>query len=495
MRRGRLPHRERRARSRVVCAALAALLATVAAGARADAPRSNRYSIDVFQGPLLAPSDVIGIAGAYAGYAEGIAGIVANAASPAVREPHNVTWFSWDVSPSISIPLNLFGSRDDFDNSGAADHAYTDVLYGTIGALVQLGPFGFGASAEIQRYVVDPADARAASTDVVLGKYHALAAFRLLGDQLMIGGGVRLATLSLTPHGAERALTMLGVGPELGVLVRPDWRSFRVGATFRFPVHGGELIGDTTLRADGVKTAGGLVLPRDVVLPWELEIGAAVQVGPRPLNPQWIEPRTHEASLHASFLLKRQERLGAHAIELAAIGDPVRRAAREKEIAGEEAKRQKQEDADERRIARSLVADRLARAENWPRQHLLLTVELLVTGAVSGGVSLARFLGQNQATGDDSVVGTSGAKVSFSPRFGVETEPLPGRMKTRAGSYYEPSRLGARVGRQHFTFGLDLRLFTTSLWGLVAPTTLKAQGYADLSPRYQSVSVGVGVWH
>lgn len=486
--------RERRARKRLVLAALAASLGAVPTAARAEAPKNNRYSIDVFQGPILAPSDVIGIGGAYAGLAEGIAGLVANAASPAVREPHNVTWFSWDVSPSISIPLNLFGTRDDFDNSGAADHRYTDVIYGTIGALVQAGPFGFGASAEIQRYVVNPSSKQQPSTDVILGKHHALAAFRLLGDQLMIGGGVRLATLSLTPHGAERALTMIGLGPELGVLVRPDWRSFRVGATFRFPVHGGELIGETTTRADGVKTAGGLVLPRDVVLPWELEIGAAVQVGPRPLNPAWIDPRDHEASLRASFLLKRQERLSAHAVELAAIGDPEHRAARARELAAEEAERQKREEADETRIARNLEADRRARAENWPRQHLLLSAELLVTGAVDNGVSVARFLAQSQATGDQSVVGTSGARVSFSPRLGVETEPLPGRMHTRAGTYYEPSRLGARVGRQHFTFGLDVRLFTTTLWGLVAPTTLKAQGYADLSPRYQSISAGVGVW-
>lgn len=474
-------------------AAAALLLAT--APAAAQAPRSNRYSVDVFQGPVLAPSDVIGIAGAYAGVAEGIAGMVANAAAPAVRENYNVSWIAWDISPSISIPLNLFGSRDDFDNSGAADHGYTDFIYGTIGALLQVGPFGVGANVEIQRYMVNPADRKIASTDVVLGKYHALAAIRLLGDQLMIGAGVRLATLSLTPHDSEKSLTMLGAGPELGVLVRPDWQPFRIGATFRFPVHGGELIGETTRSAGGVKTSGGLVLPSDVVLPWELEIGAALQVGPRPLNPRWIEPRDHERTLRASFLQKRQERLGAHATELAAIADPLARAARAKQLEAEELARRKQEDADEKRIVAGLEAERRARAWNWPREHLLLTVELLVTGAVTDGVSLARFLGQNQATGDVSVIGTSGATVSFSPRFGVETEPIPGRMHTRAGSYYEPSRLGTRVGRQHFTFGADLRLFTTTLWGLLAPTTFKAQGYADLSPRYQSVSVGLGVWH
>lgn len=470
-------------------------LVSLAPPAAAQALKDNRYSVDIFQGPVLAPSDVIGIAGAYAGYAEGIAGMVANAAAPAVREPYNVSWLSWDVSPSISIPFNLFGQRDDFDNSGAGDHAYTDFIYGTLGALIQAGPFGLGINAEIQRYAVAPLTAGARPTDVILGKYHALAAFRLLGDQLMIGGGVRVATLSLSPHDQETSLTMIGAAPEFGVLVRPDWQSFRVGATVRLPVHGGELIGESRSRPDGVKEAAGLVLPRDVVLPWEIELGAAVQVGPRPINPAWIDPHQQEASLRASFLIKRQERIGRRAAELAVIAAPVAREARRAEMEAEERVIAAREKADEDRIARSLENDRRARAQNWPREHLLLTVELLMTGPVGDGVSLARFLGQNRAAGDTSVVGTSGAKVSFSPRFGVETEPLPGRMHTRAGSYYEPSRLGDRVGRQHFTFGADFRLFTTTLWGLTAPTTYKAQTYADFSPRYQSVSVGLGVWH
>jgi hypothetical protein len=233
-----------------------------------------------------------------------------------------------------------------------------------------------------------------------------------------------------------------------------------------------------------------------VVLPWEIEVGGAVQVGPRPLNPAWIDPHVQEAALHTSFLLKRQERFGRRAAELATLPDAAAREARRRAIEVEEAARVAQDALDEQRLVKVLEADRRARAGNWPRQHLLLTVELLMTGAVADGVSLSRFLGQRAAAaGDTSVVGTAGGSVSFSPRFGVETEPVPGWMHTRAGSYYEPSRLGDRVGRQHFTFGADLKLFTTTLWGLLPATTLKAQAYADFSPRYQSVSAGVGVWH
>ncbi len=131
-----------------------------------------------------------------------------------------------------------------------------------------------------------------------------------------------------------------------------------------------------------------------------------------------------------------------------------------------------------------------------------MTLELLVTGAVGQGVSLQSFLGQNVGCSNDPPsasicppVGASGASVNYSPRAGVETEPIPGRLHTRAGTYYEPNRLGTEVGRQHFTFGADVKVFSTTWFGLVPRVTYKAQAYADLSPRYQSVSAGIGVWH
>jgi hypothetical protein len=91
-------------------------------------------------------------------------------------------------------------------------------------------------------------------------------------------------------------------------------------------------------------------------------------------------------------------------------------------------------------------------------------------------------------------VGPYGSRVTFSPRLGVEGEPVPGWVHTRAGTYYEPSRYGARIGRQHFTFGADVRVFKTTFWGLVPEVIYKVQAYADLAPRYQSVSLGIGVW-
>jgi hypothetical protein len=447
---------------------------------------TNNYAIDLFQGAILAPIRVSGIAGSYAGYAEGISGMVSNAAAPAVREAYSVSWVELDLDASISIPLSL-SSRDDFDNSGVSDESYSDFVFLTGGALLQYGPVGIGGIAELQRYSID-------DSDVTVGKYHLLAAWRLLGDQLMIGAGARATTLGL--DAPEAALTMAGISPEVGFLIRPDWRSFRIGATFRAPVDARGLLGGArTVDAAGVERAGGLAVPSKVVLPWELEAGVAIQVGPRPLNPEWADPRAQEEMVERSIAERRGERTRLHEIELSRLRDPAERAARVRFIAYEERRAEAEDRAELERAKVKLKKERRARYWNWPREHLLVTAEILITGAVDKGVSLERFLGQNAGDpGEPSIVGHSGEKVSYSPRFGIETEPVPMRIQTRFGSYYEPSR-ERDVGRQHFTFGADLRLLTTTWWGLTPEMFYKLQASVDIAPRYESYSLGIGVWH
>ena len=488
---GRIDQSTRRPAA-AAAAALALGLTAPATPAAAQPLPDNRYALDLFQGPVLAPLRVIGLAGAYAGYAEGIAGMVANAAAPALREPFSVSWFEADPAMSVSIPLEIF-ENNDFDNSGDIDDDYSNFIYGTLGGQLQAGIFGAGFNAELQRYSLQTDGG--AETSVTLGKYHVLVGVTVLNGQLALGAGARAVTLGLDTPDAN--LTLAGIAPELGFLVRPNWASYRFGATFRFPVNGGELLGDKiTTDATGIRRTGGLVLPDEVVLPWELEIGLAIQVGPRPFNPEWINPHDQEEAVRAYRLQQRELQDARWARELREIDDPLEQAVRQREITAARAKR----DADEAQALeeayRMLKRERRARYWNWPREHLLLTAELLVTGDVARGVSLERFLGQNyeHAQDEPSAVGSSGATVSFSPRFGIETEPIPGSVHTRFGSYYEPSRFEL-VGRQHFTFGADLRVFKTTYWGLVPEVTYKLQASVDLAPRYESISAGIGVWH
>lgn len=467
--------------------------------------RNNDYSLDFFQGPALAPIRVIGIGGAYAGVAEGIAGFVVNAASPALRSAGSGKWWEIDAGVSLSLPLVLF-ERADFDNSGRIDQAYTDFIYVNAGGLLQLGPFGAGFIAEGQRYTLVSGGV---VTDVNVLRAHVLAGWGFLDGQLIVGGGARIAGMLLqTP---DTQLTMLGIAPEFGLIVRPDWQSFRIGATFRMPVDAGELASPDTKQTAGVKRAGGLILPGHVVLPWELEVGIALQVGPRPLNPRWVNPHDQERVLLEQQESERRLREHAREAELAAISDPGERALRAEDHREARIREAEKDRLAFAKTAADLMKERAARYFNWPREHLLLTAEILVTGDVPRGVGLEGFLGQQESlakeTGAD-IVGSSGSEVNFSPRFGIETEPIPGLVHTRFGSYYEPRRIQTStttsaspeaitggVGRQHFTFGADLRVLTTTFWGLVPEVTYTLQASFDIAPRYESFSVGIGTWN
>ncbi len=481
--------------------AVFALLSSMLGASSAEASylRDNDYAIDLFQGPVLAPIRVIGIAGAYAGYAEGIEGLVANAATPAVREPFSVSSLDLDVAASLSVPIALFSrKKDDFDNSGGEDFDYSDFVFFTAGGLLQLGRLGFGGVAELQQYSLTEGGE---TTRIYVGKHHLLGAVRLVGDQFMVGAGARVATLGISAPEAD--LTFVGAAPEVGVLLRPDWRSFRIGATWRAPVYAASTFGGSVIE-NGVSKLGGLVLPSDVVLPWELELGVAVQVGPRPLNPEWLDPTNQEKTLLETFTRRRDERAAENAAALEKIEDPKAREDRKNALEVEEARVRAEERELYQRTAARMKEERRARFANWPREHLLVTAELLVSGPVEKGVSIERFLAQGRPidprhtpvlapANAGSVVGSSGAEVNFSPRFGIETEPILSLVKTRFGSYYEPNRFG-RVGRQHFTFGADMRVFDTTLWGLIPRVTYKVQASVDLSARYESYSLGLGVW-
>lgn len=469
-----------------------ALALTIAAAlpcpAAADSLPDNNYALDLFQGPILAPLRVTGISGSYAGYAEGIAGMVANAAAPALREPFSIGWVDYDLSASISIPLEAF-ENNDFDNSGTRDEDYSNFIYGTLGAVLQVGPFGAGANADLSYYTLDFGGQRSA---VALGRYHVLAGFHIFDGQFVMGGGARAVTLGI--DAPDATLTLAGIGPQLGILVRPDWSSWRFGATFRFPVDGGQFrIGDeVTVDERGVRRAGALVLPDRVLLPWELELGLAIQVGPRPLNPAWINPRDEERATREERAQRRRERDERWAAELREAETPEERREIEQRQRRIRVTEELAEPMELGRAYRALKEDRRVRGKNWPRERLLITAALLVTGPVDRGVSLEWFLRGN-VPGETSKIGSSGAAVNFSPRFGIEAEPIPDLIGTRLGSYYEPSRFG-RVGRQHFTFGADLKMFSTTYWGLVPEVTYTLRAAVDLAPRYESLSLGLGVW-
>jgi hypothetical protein len=415
--------------------------------------RSNDFAVELFRGPVLAPLRVTGLAGAYAGVGEGISGLPANAASPAVRPFYSIDSFDYDLAASLSVPLPL-AEPNDFDNSGSRDSDDSQFIYATGGALLQAGAFGAGALVELERYsIVVGGD----TTTTLVARYHALVAVGLGEGQVVVGGGVRAVTMGI--DAPEANLTLAGIAPQLGVLVRPTDVPFRVGATVRAPVDAGALGEGAPVGEDGVRRLGGLVLPDAVVWPTEVEVGFAWQLGPKPLNRRFVDP---DEDLSAA------------------------RAAAAQRGVGEEGR-----EAQEVRLRNA----RIDASRSLPREHLLVTGALLATGPVSEAISLEGFLAQRRTDGDAlAEPGSAGARFSFSPRVGLQAEPLPNWLQMRFGTYYEPSRFD-RTGREHFTFGADLRVLSTRLFGLAPDgVTYAVLGAVDIAPRYESISLGIGVW-
>jgi hypothetical protein len=118
-------------------------------------------------------------------------------------------------------------------------------------------------------------------------------------------------------------------------------------------------------------------------------------------------------------------------------------------------------------------------------RSLLVAADLVVHGRVPDGHGVEAF-----ARG---VLQPSGRRTVVSPRIGVEAEPLPGWVRLRVGSYWEPGRFDDVGGRLHGTAGADLRVLSFRLFG----TTYRPQVslVADRAAGYGNAGVSVGLWH
>jgi hypothetical protein len=445
---------------------------------------------------VLAPARATALGGAFAAYAEGVDAIASNAAAVAVRTPYSFDWADYDLTLGVSFPTAL--RNNDFDNDGAVGFTYQNFLFYTLGAQLQLGAWGVGLLGDFQTYDLLPAQ-RAGEPQVneTLGKLHAVVGRSFFGGQLALGGGVRAVTFSINSqqNGATTTdLEMQGLSPELGMQIRPDYLPWRLGATMRAPVEG-----RVTATTAGPPPSSGLpfIRPAGVTLPWELELGAAIQLGPRPLNPQWLNPHDEEALERRQIASERAARRVAQELELDAVCDAAARTERARALAVQEKFIRREENERSAESRKRLRDERRARYTNWARERITVLIELLVSGPSSNAIGLeSYFSAQAALTQTMPIVDfrRSGQSVSYSPRLGFEGEPVANWLQTRFGTYIEPSRFGGHA-RQHFTFGFDVKLAPWSGFGLFGDQIWRVGGVADLAPRYQSFGVSIGAWH
>jgi hypothetical protein len=115
---------------------------------------------------------------------------------------------------------------------------------------------------------------------------------------------------------------------------------------------------------------------------------------------------------------------------------------------------------------------------------LIVAVDVVVVGAAANAYGLQRWsIGELQPSGRD---------VAASVRGGVDFEWLPGWLRLRAGSYWEPSRLAGAEGRLHGTGGAELRLLAFRLWGTAYRLRLGLT--LDAARDYVNGGLSIGFW-
>lgn len=441
-----------RFRSRRKARALAAglLLCLASVDARAGGPlgpqgtpiRTSNYTLDLFQGPVLASSRVTGMGGAYSALAEGAEGIPFNAAAASQRYAYSTTRTDWELTGGVTFPASV--ASTDFDNNGRAGFGYRNFIWATGGGFLQHDHFGIGANVSAQSYSLGtPAQlgldgAGVKDLTIRLFKVDLVASYGLLDDQLHIGGGLRGAVFTAvdTSSGEKLLLGTYGIGAQSGVLWRPHRLPLRLGGTIRSPVIGTITSSPNVMQdpTTGDHVVGRFYLPSGVDLPWEAEWGVAVQLGPRPLNIQWVD----------------EDKL----------------------------------DDTENKAARRILRRRYRAIA---REKVLLSFSMLVTGPTKGAVGVESMLTQ--------VIDRSGEKTSVTLRGGTEVEVVPNRLQLRAGSYMEPTRFRQSSPRLHATTGFEVRVVDWSLFGIFPEdNAFRVSGAVDFSREYFGWSLGLGSW-
>jgi len=156
-------------------------------------------------------------------------------------------------------------------------------------------------------------------------------------------------------------------------------------------------------------------------------------------------------------------------------------------IEAEEQRTRPREERTLRSEVRRLQREREEALQHAPRRYLLISADLVLTGAVDDAIGIEAVVRQQEQA--------SGADLSLTPRLGLESEVWHDRLRLRAGTALEPSRFRSGSPRPHGTFGLDVRLFYTTLFDLLSRFGVRASGVIDVAPRYLQFAVSLGIWH
>lgn len=237
------------------------------------AAQSGGRALDTYTGTVLASGRVTGLAGAYVGVAEGLAGLPVNPAAVAQRRRHLDR--GWDLEGHLTwyAPQLNEVARQDLDNDGALDGTLVGRANLQLGVGGQAGRLG---GAILGRAWVAGASRAAGGRleasieDVSLG-----AGWSGWRDAVVIGASLtawRGVLRRYGPDGVETArLEYERATPRLGALWRPRGQPFRVGLAL-----------DPGARARPTAPPGDFAgpVPAAFAFPWAIALGASAWLGP-----------------------------------------------------------------------------------------------------------------------------------------------------------------------------------------------------------------------
>jgi hypothetical protein len=466
--------------------------------------QTNDYGIDLYQGAVLSANRVIGLGGAFVAIADGTEGQAINPAATAARTPYSYGHFDYDMGVGLTFPSGI--KNTDFWNSGSRTELPKseglDFLFLNLALQLQFGRWGFGLSTDFQQYSlsrsVDPT--AGAEKDRVLGRIaigSLQVAHSFLDGQLLLGVGLRTTGLTVTKEtgallGSQELFSTVGTGFVTGFIWRPtDWQ-VRVGGAYRagFDTRASP---ESTFVLYQDDPANRLFLPSRVTLPWDANIGFAAQLGPRPLNPRWVDPSTVLEPMRRYLEWRaheRERRLRDAEVALSPLETERERRRRVRKLRAELRAEEELDDAERARVEKELVRRLRERYHAQARFFVLVTTSLMISGTVNNAVGIESML--------DRTVQRSGERLSVSPHLGIETELWPGWLKVRGGTYIEPSRFASNTNgaRLHATFGFDQKVFAWDVFGAWPPDAeWRVGGSIDASRSYLAWGISIGMWH
>lgn len=330
----------------------------------------------------------------------------------------------WDLGAGLSLPQVPFGDSD-LDNDGTSDQSQRRTQLLT-GLFLQYGWWGVGTYLRSATFstCADPGCEEKIFT--TLQEAALGVGLALHDDNLVIAAGIHAATTTFTFQKVEWAYA--GSGLELDALLRPTGQPFRLGIALK-----PQLFSPFRPKAGQPLTLAGRPIHPGILNPGVISLGVSRRFGEGSQNYNRLSRQARR---------EKMERDGAENTPPAPLG---------RESAGE-----------------LLLSAQVDLVE--PVEHAFPLQAFLVPGSAGGAL-------QAELSGAPLLV----------PRLGAEHETFPRRLRTRLGTYLEPSPFAFHLPRPHLTGGFELRLFR-----LMEDWSFSTS--FDFAARYLNAGFSFGFW-